>query len=273
VYDASQQLRWKWDQDEPFGGTAPDENPGSLGIFEMPLRFPGQYADKETALNYNWFRDYDARLGRYIQSDPIGINGGLNTYAYTDSIPIGSIDPQGLNPIVFAFLRLLTIGMTANSVANDPVPIIGRGLSPAMVAATAKTASAAGQSICKDVTTYGPLNSGPLAQALANTFRSGTYASGTLAQNQTMYRVIGPTGNPAGGYWSLTPPTGPTASMIDNALLPVWGNNATKTVTATIPAGTTVYVGPSAQQGTMVSSGAIQVYIPNVNPAWIFNIK
>jgi RHS repeat-associated protein len=57
----------------------PDENPSALGAFEFPLRFPGQYADKETNLYYNYFRDYDSLIGRYVESDPIGIGGGLNT--------------------------------------------------------------------------------------------------------------------------------------------------------------------------------------------------
>jgi RHS repeat-associated protein len=96
VYDASQALRWRWDQSEPFGNNAPDENPGSLGAFEMPLRFPGQYSDKETNLNYNYFRDYDSSVGRYVQSDPIGLKGGLNTYLYGGALPLRYSDPKGL---------------------------------------------------------------------------------------------------------------------------------------------------------------------------------
>jgi RHS repeat-associated protein len=69
---------WRWDQAEPFGVNVPDENPSSLGSFEFPLRFPGQYADKETNLAYNYFRDFDPGLGRYGQSDPIGLRAGLN---------------------------------------------------------------------------------------------------------------------------------------------------------------------------------------------------
>src|SRR5437899_4415352 len=77
------------------GVNVPDENPSGLGAFEFPLRFPGQYADKETNLAYNYYRDYDAGIGRYVESDPVGLRGGLNTYAYVGGNPISIIDPFG----------------------------------------------------------------------------------------------------------------------------------------------------------------------------------
>lgn len=61
-----------------------------------PLRFPGQYFDQETGLHYNYFRDYDPSTGRYIESDPIGLDGGLNTYSYSELNPLRYIDPLGL---------------------------------------------------------------------------------------------------------------------------------------------------------------------------------
>ena len=57
---------------------------------------PGQYYDTETGTHYNYFRDYDPSIGRYMESDPIGLRGGLNTYSYTYQDPIRRSDPQGL---------------------------------------------------------------------------------------------------------------------------------------------------------------------------------
>lgn len=57
---------------------------------------PGQYFDRETGMHYNYFRDYDPTTGRYIEADPIGLEGGMNIYAYGAENPLIQIDPLGL---------------------------------------------------------------------------------------------------------------------------------------------------------------------------------
>lgn len=65
--------------------------------FELNLRFPGQYADAESGTHYNYFRDYNPETGRYQTSDPLGLEGGLNTFAYAGGNPLSFIDPLGLD--------------------------------------------------------------------------------------------------------------------------------------------------------------------------------
>jgi RHS repeat-associated protein len=65
--------------------------------FAYNLRFPGQYYDAETGLNQNYFRDFDPSTGRYIESDPIGLKGGINTYSYVLDSPAMLSDKFGLS--------------------------------------------------------------------------------------------------------------------------------------------------------------------------------
>jgi RHS repeat-associated protein len=75
---------------DPFGNVV-----SVTGTVTNPLRFSGQYADSETVLAQNWFRDYDSSVGRYTESDPIGLLGGADTYGYAGQNPVSEIDPRG----------------------------------------------------------------------------------------------------------------------------------------------------------------------------------
>ena len=87
---------WRWDKADPFGAQLPEMNPHGRGVFTYNPRFPGQLFDKETNNHYYYYRDYDPQTGRYVQSDPIGLVGGINTYGYVNGNPLSLVDPLGL---------------------------------------------------------------------------------------------------------------------------------------------------------------------------------
>ena len=104
--DEQKRVVWRWDSDA-FGNTAPNEDPDGDGIkTTINLRFPGQYFDTESGLHCNWHRYYDPQVGRYTQPDPIGVEGGVNPYAYVGGNPLSYTDPKGLTPATPAAVAL-----------------------------------------------------------------------------------------------------------------------------------------------------------------------
>lgn len=97
ITNQNREVVWSWANDDPFGNNPANEDPRNTGTsFTCNLRFPGQYFDKETNLHYNYFRDYSPSIGRYVQSDPIGLAAGPNTYLYVKASPLRYVDPRGL---------------------------------------------------------------------------------------------------------------------------------------------------------------------------------
>jgi RHS repeat-associated protein len=101
--DESKATVWQW----PYGGFGTNAPTGVLATqatgrlvatntpVEFNHRFPGQYYDSESGLFQNWHREYTATMGRYIQSDPIGIAGGINPYSFADADSLRQVDPDG----------------------------------------------------------------------------------------------------------------------------------------------------------------------------------
>jgi RHS repeat-associated protein len=103
--DSNQNVAWSANY-QPFG----DTGSSVFGAITQNLRFSGHYFDGETGWNHNGFRDYAPSTGRYAESDLIGLNGGLNSYAYANGNPPRFSDPSGLCP-------------TSNPIMNYPIVI------------------------------------------------------------------------------------------------------------------------------------------------------
>lgn len=114
---ASNGVIWRWElEGEAFGNTVPNQDADSNGIpFVFNMRFPGQRYDAASGLNYNYFRDYEPGAGRYPQSDPIGLAGGLSTYGYANQNPLLFIDPSGLKTTVTVRCGSLPASMGGSS--------------------------------------------------------------------------------------------------------------------------------------------------------------
>ncbi len=117
ISDGSSEI-WRWIS-TPFGVNAADEDPDEDSVsFTYNLRFAGQYHDDETGLHYNYFRTYDPSTGRYLESDPIGLQGGLNTYGYALQNPLKYSDPYGQTPAAAGLCLVPGVGWVGCATAG-----------------------------------------------------------------------------------------------------------------------------------------------------------
>lgn len=100
IVPSNNAVRWTW-YVRPFGNFAPSQDPQNLGNFTYDLRFPGQIAGAWGSTFQNDNRDYDPAVGRYVESDPIGLAGGsYSTYAYAGGNPVSNSDPDGSQEVL-----------------------------------------------------------------------------------------------------------------------------------------------------------------------------
>jgi RHS repeat-associated protein len=182
---------WRWDSD-PFGVTAEheghdghpdvgthkaDEDPDHDGQrLVYNLRFPGQYYDKSTGLHYNAFRDYNPVTGRYIESDPIGLAGGINPYAYVRNNPLRYTDPIGLTPEGAS--NGAAIGASVAAAASIVVDAATGGINIAATPAEIAAATAAGAAVGDIVSDF--INN--VSDALDNIYNSNNDLTSSIGK-------------------------------------------------------------------------------------------
>jgi RHS repeat-associated protein len=97
IADGSGNTVWSW----AYQGNAWGEQAPTSSGYTYNMRFPGQYFDAETGLNYNVNRDYDSSTGRYVESDPMGLRAGASTYGYVRSNALRRVDALGLADLYY----------------------------------------------------------------------------------------------------------------------------------------------------------------------------
>lgn len=133
IKDQAGSVVWRWTSDA-FGDGMANESATGGAPFVFNQRFPGQQFDSETGLYYNNARYYDPLVGRYISSDPAGLEGGRATYGYAASSPLVYTDPSGrIIPLAVAIGMRVGIPLLANAYRINQIGIavaeIGAGVS------------------------------------------------------------------------------------------------------------------------------------------------
>ncbi len=161
---------WQWYSDA-FGSIQPNQDPDGNSVNTIiNLRFPGQYYDVESGLHYNWTRYYYPAIGRYLQSDPIGLAGGVGSYTYVNNNPLNRIDPKGLiglspGDLITAALVAAVEYQTELTVGTEIAATVAAGAPTNPVSAEVSAASAAIKTIAAETGTVQAFNSFQQAKA------------------------------------------------------------------------------------------------------------
>uniref|UniRef100_UPI0023ED2E09 RHS repeat-associated core domain-containing protein n=1 Tax=Zooshikella ganghwensis TaxID=202772 RepID=UPI0023ED2E09 len=115
-------VTWSWISDAYGIGYVDQDVDGDGKKTFIALRFPGQYYDPESGLFYNHQRYYDPSLGRYVTSDPVGLQAGLNTFSYVNSNPTNYMDPYGLDAVTTWYFRALAADVATIEPTDAAIP-------------------------------------------------------------------------------------------------------------------------------------------------------
>lgn len=186
IVDATRNIGiWRWNlSNAPFGDNSPSQNPdGDAASFTFNLRFAGQYRDAESGWHYNVHRYYDPSTGRYLESDPIGLAGGISTYGYVGAAPLTAVDPLGLWELDISAYNLFGIGLNIRY-SDGFIEITGRaglGLGKGIAFDPRGTVSHHSKENCDDFGLIGRTSSGgslgigvdPLSRGVSGKATSG----------------------------------------------------------------------------------------------------
>ena len=285
---------------------SPYQKTGSfLADDSLDFGYLGKPYNADTELYDYGFRDYSPEIARFTRVDPI--RDGRNWYSYVVNDPVNYVDLWGLqcksesdktddaiqptleNAFNFDFgqdysamaienyknghpvIGTIQLLDSACEIVYDLLAVyIGAQYFGAFIEGCSTMVSTGSvTSGIETIKNYGPINKGPLPDAIANSFRGGSYSQITLQADLELYRVYGGKAEQLGSYWTRIPPAGPVQSKIDLALKPEWGNTAENVVKIKVPAGTTIFEGFVEGQGGGLLGGGSQVIVPNVDPSWV----